>query len=135
VRAHGGPLIRVKRADLDAAGVEWVEARTVGVWDGKLLLEDGRVLDVANVIWCTGFGKDTSWIQIPITGDDGWPEQVRGVAPASPGLYFVGLPFLQGFTSMLITGVGRDAEFVANHIAKKVASKGASGRRPARAPA
>ena len=58
VRTHGGPLIRVKRADLAAAGVERVHERTVGVQDGKPVLEDGRVLDVANVVWCTGFDKD-----------------------------------------------------------------------------
>jgi putative flavoprotein involved in K+ transport len=65
VRSHGGPLLRVKRADLRAAGVERTDARVAGVRDGKPLLEDGRALDVANVIWCTGFGKDVSWIGLP----------------------------------------------------------------------
>jgi putative flavoprotein involved in K+ transport len=116
VRAHGGPLIRIRRADLDAAGVERVQ-RVAGVRDGRPVLEDGRVLDVANVIWCTGFDKDAGWIRIPVTGDDGWPEQVRGAVPTSPGLYFVGLPFLQSFSSMLVAGVGRDARYVAEQIA------------------
>ena len=117
VRSHGGPLLRVKRADLRAAGVERTDARVAGVRDGKPLLEDGRALDVANVIWCTGFGKDVSWIGLPVVGEDGWPEQDRGVVTSSPGLYFVGLPFLHAFASMLIGGVGRDAERVAEHIA------------------
>jgi putative flavoprotein involved in K+ transport len=116
VRAHGGPLIRVRRADLAAAGVERVQ-RVAGVRDGRPVLEDGRVLDVANVIWCTGFDKDAGWIRIPVTGDDGWPEQVRGAVPTAPGLYFVGLPFLQSFSSMLVAGVGRDARYVAEQIA------------------
>jgi putative flavoprotein involved in K+ transport len=127
VRTHGGPLIRVKRADLAAAGVEHVESRTVGVHDGQPMLANGRVLDVANVIWCTGFGKDVSWIDFPVVGSDGWPEQTRGVSPAAPGLYFVGLPFLYAFASMLVGGVGRDADHVAEHIAR-----GTDGR-PARA--
>jgi putative flavoprotein involved in K+ transport len=117
VRAHGGPLIRVKRADLAAAGVQLVHERTVGVQGGRPVLADGRVLDVTNVIWCTGFDKDAGWIRIPVTGDDGWPAQVRGIVTSSPGLYFVGLPFLQSFASMLIAGVGRDARYVADHIA------------------
>jgi putative flavoprotein involved in K+ transport len=117
VRFHGGPLLRVKRADLLAAGVDRTDARVVGVQDGKPLLQDGRALDVANVIWCTGFGKDVSWIEIPVVGEDGWPEQDRGVVASSPGLYFVGLPFLHAFASMLIGGVGRDAERIAKHIA------------------
>lgn len=123
VRAHGGPLIRVKRADLAAAGVERVHERTVGVRDGKPVLEDGRVLHVANVIWCTGFDKETGWIRIPVTGDDGWPEQERGVVPGSPGLYFVGLPFLHSFSSMLVAGVGRDAAYVASHIASNASRR------------
>jgi putative flavoprotein involved in K+ transport len=119
VRAHGGPLLRVKRAHLAAAGVERTDARVAGVRGGRPLLDDGRVLDVANVIWCTGFGKDLSWIDVPVAGEDGWPEQTGGVVASSPGLYFVGLPFLHAFASMLIGGVGRDADRVAAHIAAR----------------
>jgi putative flavoprotein involved in K+ transport len=126
VRSSGGPLLRVKRAHLDAAGVERTEHRVTGVVDGKPVLADGRVLhEVANVVWCTGFGKDISWIEIPVAGEDGWPEQERGVVKSSPGLYFVGLPVLYAFASMLVGGVGRDAKYVARHIA---------ARQPAAAP-
>jgi putative flavoprotein involved in K+ transport len=121
VRSGGGPLIRVQRSDIEAAGVDYTPERTVGVRDGRPVLGDGRVLDVANVVWCTGFGKDTDWIQVPI-GEDRWPTQSRGVVPDAPGLYFVGLPFLQGFYSMLIGGVGRDAGFVARHIDRRTGS-------------
>ena len=119
IRAHGGPLLRVKRADLEAAGVEHTEARVAGVRGGLPLLDDGRVVDAANVVRCTGFGPDVSWIRFPVTGEDGWPDQVRGAATASPGLYFVGLPFLRAFASMLIGGVGRDAAGVARQIAAR----------------
>ncbi len=117
IRMGGGPLLRIRSRDLAAAGVEHTAARVTGVSDGKPSLADGRVLDVANVIWCTGFRKDLDWIRIPVTGDDAWPQQTRGVVPSVPGLYFVGLPFLQAFTSMLVGGVGRDAAHVAKHIA------------------
>jgi putative flavoprotein involved in K+ transport len=131
VRSGGGPLIRVKRADLEAAGVEHTEERTVGVQDGMPVLADGRVLDVANVVWCTGFGKDTDWIRLPI-GDGPWPEQTRGVVPGCPGLYFVGLPFLQGFYSMLTGGVARDAEYVTRRILQRMQTDaGAAGDRTA----
>jgi putative flavoprotein involved in K+ transport len=119
VREHGGPLLRVKRRHLDAAGVERTECRVAGVVDGRPVLDDGRVLDVANVVWCTGFGKDSSWIELPVAGEDGWPEQNRGVVESSPGLYFVGLPVLYAFASMLVGGVGRDAKYVAAHIASR----------------
>jgi putative flavoprotein involved in K+ transport len=52
-------------------------------------------------------------------GADGWPDQKEGVATGVPGLYFVGLPFLRSFSSMLIGGVGRDAESVARHITSR----------------
>jgi putative flavoprotein involved in K+ transport len=118
IRTHGGPLLRVRRDDLLAAGVERVP-RTAGVLDGMPVLEDGRVVDVANVVWCTGFRNDYGWIHLPLPMDeDGFPEQYEGAVQSLPGLYFVGLPFLHSFSSMLILGAGRDAERVAKHIAK-----------------
>jgi putative flavoprotein involved in K+ transport len=122
VRAHGGPLIRVKRADLAGVGVEMVPARTVGVRHGQPVLDDRRVLDVANVVWCTGFRQDFSWIDVPVIGADGWPLETRGVVASSPGLYFAGLAFQYAFASMLVGGAGRDAEYVVKHLC---------GRRPA----
>ena len=117
IRSHGGPLLRFKRADLAAAGVERVTARAVGVRDGMPLLDDGRVLDTANIVWCTGFKQDFGWIEMPVTGEDGWPQEKRGVVPSAPGLYFTGLAFQYSFSSMLILGAGRDAEYVAKQIA------------------
>jgi putative flavoprotein involved in K+ transport len=117
IRSHGGPLLRVKLGDLEAVGVERVFERTAGVQDGKPVLADGRVVDVANVIWCTGFRNDYGWIRLPLPMDaDGFPEQEGGAVPSLPGLYFVGLPFLHSFASMLIIGAGRDGKRVAKHI-------------------
>jgi putative flavoprotein involved in K+ transport len=128
VRAHGGPLIRYKRADLAGAGVEMVPARTVGVVDGRPMLDGGRVPDVANVIWCTGFRQDFSWIDLPVTGEDGWPLEERGVVPSSPGLYFVGLSFQYAFSSMLVGGSGRDAKYVVEHLCTRTPAAGQPGR-------
>jgi putative flavoprotein involved in K+ transport len=116
VRDHGGPLLRFKRADLQAAGVERRTARATGISDGKPELDDGSVLDVANVIWCTGFRQDFGWIEPPVTGEDGWPDEERGVVRSAQGLYFAGLAFQYAFSSMLILGAGRDAEYVAKRI-------------------
>ena len=122
IRHGGAPLLRYRKKDLLAAGVERVLARTVGVQDGLPVLDDGRVVDVQNVIWCTGFRRDFSWIQVPFeVGEDGYPVQYRGVVASSPGLYFVGLLFLHSFASMLIAGAARDAERVAKHIAVRPA--------------
>lgn len=117
VRFHGGPLLRVKAADLEAAGVERLTARTTAAVDGLPVTEDGDVLDVRNVVWCTGFRNDYAWIKLPVAGDDGFAAQEHGVSSQFPGLYFVGMLFLHSFSSMLILGVGRDAGYVARHIA------------------
>lgn len=113
---RGIPLGRVRREDIAAAGVDRVP-RTTTVRDGHPVLADGRALAVANVVWCTGFDLDWSWIDIPVAGDDGYPVQDRGVATSWPGLYFVGLPFQRSLSSVLLGGVGRDAAHVAARIA------------------
>lgn len=112
----GMPLVRVKPQDLVAAGIERVP-KTVGVKDGLPLLEDGRSLDVANVIWCTGFQQGFTWIELPLL-DQGKPMHQRGVVAGEPGLYFVGLDFLYAASSSMIHGVGRDAAYVVDHIAR-----------------
>ena len=123
VREGGAPLLRVRSSDLRRAGVELLGVKVTGVRDGRPELADGRVVDVTNVIWATGYGRDFAWIDLPVMGDDGWPRQERGVVAAVPGLYFLGLPFQYAFTSMLVLGAGRDAAFVVDRIAERVASR------------
>lgn len=93
VLSQGGPLIRVKPRDLEAAGIQRVP-RVVGAREGLPLLEDNSVLPVSNVIWCTGFHPGFSWINVPVFEDTGMPKHESGVAIGQPGLYFVGLPFI-----------------------------------------
>jgi len=112
------PLIRVKLKDLASAGVEQV-ARVVGVRNGKPLLEDGRVAEVANVIWCTGFRQDYRWIDLPAFDDEGMPIHDRGVVTSEAGLYFMGLLFQFAAVSDTLPGVSRDAKHVAKHIASR----------------
>jgi putative flavoprotein involved in K+ transport len=126
LQARATPLIRVKPDDLLAAGIERVP-RVTGVQGGRPLLDGGRVLDVANVIWCTGFDHGMSWIDLPIFGTDGQPMHDRGVVPSQPGLYFVGLTFLYSMTSETVTGVGRDAKRTATAIASRVRGAKATG--------
>lgn len=111
------PLIRVKTKDLEALGVELV-ARATGVEHGRPALEDGRVLDVANVIWCTGFKDAYAWIDIPVCDADGRPNQYRGIASDIPGLYFMGVVFQFAASSDVLPGLGRDAAYIAKHIAR-----------------
>jgi putative flavoprotein involved in K+ transport len=120
VRFHGAPMLRVKRSDLEARGVERVLDRVTGVQDGQPVLAGGRRLDVANVVWCTGFRQVFDWIELPIFGADGWPREMRGVVPDAPGLFFCGLAFQYAFSSTVLPGVGRDADYVAQQIDARV---------------
>lgn len=113
----GGPLIRVKPKDLERAGITRVR-RVEDVVDGKPRLTDGRVLDVANVIWCTGFHAGLSWIDLPIHGEHE-PMHDRGIVATQPGLYFVGLHFLYSLSSSMVHGVSRDAARIVEHLAER----------------
>lgn len=123
ILSHGAPLVRVKPKDISAAGIERVP-KVVGVRNGMPLLEDQRVLDVANVVWCTGFRPDFSWIDLPVFADDREPMHRRGIVAQEPGLYFVGLLFLYALASATLIGIGRDAD----HVVKAIAARARATR-------
>ena len=125
-RDRGAPLVRLKPKEIASAGVELVP-RVGGVVDGKPRLADGRILDVAVVVWATGFRLDFGWIKLPIFDDGGYPIHHRGVVDAAPGLYFLGLPFQYTPTSEHVGGVGKDAQYISEHIAARSPTR--SGRR------
>lgn len=128
VRLGGIPLLRYRREELLDAGVELRPGRLVGARHGRPMLADDSVHDVATVLWCTGFRPDFGWVE-PATVDElGWPLQERGVAVGAPGLYFLGIPFLFGFTSMLVLGADRDAAFVADAVLRRALADGRSTR-------
>lgn len=116
---RAAPLVRVKPKDLASAGIARVP-KVVGVRNGLPLLADDRTLDVKNVIWCTGYHHGFPWIDLPIFGEHGEPMHERGIVEKAPGMYFVGLHFLYAMTSATLIGVGRDAERIANAIARRV---------------
>ena len=112
------PLVRTRKPDIEAAGVER-GPRVTGIAGGQPVLEDGRVVDVQNVVWCTGFRTDFGWIDLPVFDEAGSPRHVRGVVESEPGLYFLGLVFQYAGSSDVLPGRGRDARHIAKHIAAK----------------
>jgi len=119
---RGIPLGRVRRKDFAPAGIKRVP-RTTGVKNGYPLLEDGTVLTVSNVIWCTGYAPDYHWIDLSVPTHNGFPIHDRGIVESCPGLYFIGLLFLYSLSSALVGGVGRDAEHIVDHIVSTRLSK------------
>ncbi|MGJ7511533.1 flavin-containing monooxygenase [Variovorax sp. GT1P44] len=116
---HGTPLIRLKPKDLDRAGVLRVPSMT-GVQEGLPLLEDGRRLNIDNIVWCTGFQPGLDWIKLPVFDASGRIDQSRGVVAHEPGLYVAGLAFQYSASSGMIHGAARDAERVADTIEERM---------------
>jgi putative flavoprotein involved in K+ transport len=111
------PLGRVRPKDLDAAGVVRLR-RTVAVQDGRPVMDDGQIVDVANIVWATGYRPAFDWVHLDVFDQDGQPAHSRGIT-AEPGVYFIGLFFLSSAASSLVGGVGRDASYIAQHIAAR----------------
>ncbi|MFJ4026336.1 flavin-containing monooxygenase [Paenarthrobacter sp. NPDC089989] len=112
-KSMAAPLIRTRSKELRAAGVQMV-SRVAGVAAGKPVLEDGTTLDVANVVWCTGYREDFSWLKLQ---DAGSLDHPRGVVESVPGLYFLGQEFQFAAASATLPGVGRDARYLAGVMA------------------
>ncbi|MFK0001866.1 flavin-containing monooxygenase [Paenarthrobacter sp. NPDC090522] len=112
-KTMAAPLIRTRTKELRAAGVQMVP-RVAGIAAGKPVLEDGTALDVANVVWCTGYREDYSWLKLQETGSLDHP---RGVVESVPGLYFLGQEFQFAAASATLPGVGRDARYLAGVMA------------------
>ena len=76
---------------------------------------DLRRENVAAIVWATGYDYDYGWLRVPVLDVQGRPLQQRGVSP-TPGLYFLGLHWMHTFKSGLFSGVGSDAEYLAEHM-------------------
>ena len=122
IRHHGGPMLRVKRADLQGRGVVRLTVPRHGRRGRPASARRRQVVDAATVVWCTGFKQVFDWIDFPVFRDDGYPEEYRGVVESVPGLFFCGLSFQYAFSSMVLLGVGRDAAYVAQQIDQRVTS-------------
>ena len=76
---------------------------------------DLRAAGIGAVIWATGYRRDFSWVQAPVVDGAGEPVQRRGVT-AADGLYFLGLRWMHTRASSFLSGVGSDAEYLAEQI-------------------
>lgn len=116
--SQGGPLVRIKPKEIIEAKIQRVP-KVSYVKNGFPVLEDGRTLDVKNIVWCTGFYPSFSWIDIPVFKNRE-PMQNRGIVENEPGLYFTGLHFLYSLSSAMIHGAERDAKYISKIIKKRL---------------
>jgi putative flavoprotein involved in K+ transport len=90
-----------------------------GYQDGYAVEEinelDLKARNIHTIIWAMGYAFDYSFVKLPVTDEDRFPIQQRGVTQY-PGLYFVGMNWLSKRKSPLLLGVGEDADYIASHI-------------------
>ena len=112
-------------------GVE-LHARAVDAAESTVSFSDGAKLDIRSLIWATGFGVDHSWIDVPLSDENGRIMHQRGVTQ-SPGLYFLGLSWQHTRGSALLGWVQHDAQYIAQQIGAFRATAPATppGSRPA----
>jgi putative flavoprotein involved in K+ transport len=75
---------------------------------------------ITSIVWATGFRSDWSWVGLPIFDGGGYPVHQRGVTTVD-GAYVLGMPWLHTWGSGRFVGVGRDAGYIAQHIASQTA--------------
>jgi putative flavoprotein involved in K+ transport len=90
----------------------WQPADTAGELD---LAKAG----ITGIVWATGFRSDWSFVDLPIFNGAGYPTHRRGVTQM-PGIFVLGLPWLQTWGSGRFVGVGRDAEYISDRIVEQV---------------
>ncbi|MFH5821307.1 hypothetical protein [Georgenia sp. AZ-5] len=93
------------------------------------MTEDGRVLEVTNVVWATGFKPDFGWIDLSGLDSTGRLTHDRGRVLGQSGLYVRGQTFQYSFSSDSVGGVGRDAAYLVRDLARRTGAR-ASARRP-----
>jgi putative flavoprotein involved in K+ transport len=69
---------------------------------------------ISSVVWTTGYTPDYDWLDVSVEREFGVPKHVRGVTDV-PGLTFIGMLFQLDNGSANLTGVARDAEYLASH--------------------
>jgi putative flavoprotein involved in K+ transport len=70
---------------------------------------------VTAIVWATGYRMGFDWIRDAPIDEQGFPVHEGGIA-GEPGLYFVGLPWLNTRGSSFIIGVGGDAEKIVSYL-------------------
>jgi putative flavoprotein involved in K+ transport len=94
-----------------------------------MVLDDGFRAPVINsldlaaegirvIIWACGYSNDYSLVGLPLLDPFNYPSADRGVT-SFPGLYFIGLAWMNKFKSGLLMGVGEAAQYLAEVICRE----------------
>jgi len=118
-------LAKVDKAEKDITGMidKYIETNGINSPQETLPnLQDGysaeviteldlKATNINTIIWAMGYTSDYSLVKLPITDEDGFPIQQRGITQY-PGLYFVGMNWLNKRKSAILIGVNEDVEHI-----------------------
>jgi putative flavoprotein involved in K+ transport len=104
----------ITRTGIDAP----TEPRYVPVWrpEREITEIDLAAHDITSVVWSVGFRTDYRCLRVGVFDGEGHPCHNRGIT-STPGLYFLGLPWLHTWGSGRFAAIARDAEYLADRIA------------------
>lgn len=82
-----------------------------------------QTLDVAEegisvIIWASGYSRDYNLVQLPIVDDYNYPITNRGVTNY-PGMYFIGLMWMNTFKSSFLLEIGNSSQYLVDFICKE----------------
>lgn len=110
------PIFGFELKDKIKQGKVTLKAKATLAEGSRVRFEDGSTIEVKNIIWCTGYHTDYSWINLPSIFDHkGLPIHERGMT-SQKGLYFLGMPWQYRRGSAILQGVGMDAKYIANKL-------------------
>lgn len=76
---------------------------------------DLKAAGISSIIWAIGFRPDYSWLNVNVFNDYGRPKYDRGVCDV-PGVYFIGLGWLNTWGSGRFLGIDEDSQYLAQKI-------------------
>lgn len=118
-------LAKVDKAEKDIIGMidKYIETNGINAPQETLPdLQDGysaeviteldlKSANINTIIWAMGYACDYSLVKLPLTDEDGFPLQQRGITQY-PGLYFIGMNWLNKRKSAILLGVNEDVEHI-----------------------
>lgn len=117
VRRRGDGIVGRDLQKLIKCGVVRLIPAKLSRCQGHIVcFENGDQMNTNNVLWTTGFKPDFGWISIDnAISSTGLPIEDKGVSPID-GLYWLGLPWQTSLNSSIITGIKKDAKFIAGAL-------------------
>lgn len=106
---------------IDRHGIDApTEPRYTPVWrpESEVTGLDLHDAGITSIIWSAGFRSDYAWVQVGVFDGAGHPTHQRG-ATSTPGLHFLGLPWLNTWGSGRFEAIARDAEHTADLLASR----------------